>query len=208
VLLAAQHDPIVLAKQIATLDFMSQGRVVLGVGFGWNDEESMNHGISPKKKRAAHREQLLAMERLWSSETAAAEGEWVNFSESWQWPKPYGRDRPTVLLGAAPGPGTFAHIAEYCDGWMPVAGSDLTRQLPLLRQAFEAADRDPNSLEICVLGCPPVARAIERYASLGVQRVILTLPILERGSTIDTISRADAEGAMDQLQGLLEFSAA
>ena len=120
-----------------------------------------------------------------------------------EWPKPWQRDRPTVLMGAAPGPNTYKHIAEFCDGWMPVAGSNLTTQLPLLRQAFEDAGRDPDTLQVCVLGCPPTPEAVERYASLGVQRVILTLPILERGSTIDTVSRDDCERAMDQLQGLL-----
>ena len=87
---------------------------------------------------------------------------------------------------------------------MPVAGSDLSNQLPLLRRAFEEAGRDPSSLEVCVLGCPPHPKALDKYAALGVQRVIFPLPILERGSTIDTVSRDDAERAMDQLQGLLE----
>jgi probable F420-dependent oxidoreductase len=204
VLLPSQHDPLVCAKQVATLDYISQGRVVLGVGFGWNDEEMMNHGVTPNRRRAALREHMLAMEALWRDESAVAGGDRVRFTESWQWPKPWQRERPTVLMGAAPGPKTYAHIAEYCDGWMPVAGSDLPRQLPLLRAAFEEAGRDPDSVEICVLGCPPAAKALERYASLGVQRVIFPLPILERGSTIDTVSRDDAERAMDQLQGLLD----
>ncbi|MFC6239244.1 TIGR03619 family F420-dependent LLM class oxidoreductase [Longivirga aurantiaca] len=203
VMLPAQHDALVCAKQVATLDFISRGRVVLGVGFGWNDEEMMNHGVNPKRRRAALREHMLAMEALWREESAAAEGERVSFSEAWQWPKPWMRERPTVLMGAAPGPNTYQHIAEYCDGWMPVAGSDLPRQLPLLRRAFEDAGRDPDSLEVCVLGCPPVPKALDRYASLGVQRVIFPLPILERGKTIDTVSRDDAERAMDQLQELL-----
>jgi probable F420-dependent oxidoreductase len=203
VMLPSQHDPLVCAKQIATLDHISRGRVVLGVGYGWNDEEMMNHGVDPSRRRSVLREHMLAMEALWRDESAAAGGRRVHFSESWQWPKPWGRARPPVLMGAAPGPSTYRHIAEYCDGWMPVAGSDLKTQLPLLRRAFAAAGRDPDSLEICVLGCPPTPKAIERYAGLGVQRVILTVPLLERGQTVDTVSRDDAERAMDQLQGLL-----
>lgn len=207
VLLPAQHDSLVCAKQIATLDHLSRGRVVLGVGFGWNDEEMMNHGVEPKRRRAALREHMLAMEKLWREDSASAAGDRVRFSEVWQWPKPWKRERPPVLLGAAPGPGTYAHIVEYCDGWMPVAGSDLTRQLPLLRRAADEAGRDSSTIEICVLGCPPVPKALERYAQLGVERVILTLPVLDRGHTIDTISRDDAERAMDQLQDLLDYAA-
>lgn len=206
VLLPAQHDVLVCAKQIATLDHLSQGRLILGVGFGWNNEETANHGIDPKRKRAALREHMLAMEDLWLNDTASAEGERVRFSESWSWPKPYRRDRPPVFMGAAPGPGTYSHIVEYCDGWMPVAGSDLANQLPLLHRTAEEAGRDPSTIELCVLGCPPKPQALERYAGLGVTRVILMLPVLERGATIDTFTRDEAERSMDQLQGLLEFS--
>lgn len=208
VMLPAQHDVLVCAKQIATLDHLSQGRVVLGVGFGWNSEESANHGIDPKRKRTALREHMLAMEALWRDETASAAGSRVRFSESWSWPKPYGRARPPVFMGAAPGPGTFAHIVEYCDGWMPVAGSDIATQVPILHRMAEEAGRDPSTIEICVLGCPPKPEALERYAALGVERVILMLPILKRGDTIDTFSRDEAERSLDKLQGLVEFARA
>ncbi|HVH19106.1 MAG TPA: TIGR03619 family F420-dependent LLM class oxidoreductase, partial [Myxococcota bacterium] len=102
--LVAQHDPIALAKQLATLDRVSQGRLVLGVGYGWNKEEMESHGIDTKRRRAHVREVMLAMQALWSQEVAEFRGEFVRFEPCWQWPKPVQQPRPPVLLGGAPGP--------------------------------------------------------------------------------------------------------
>src|SRR5512139_3119643 len=104
VALVAQHDPIALAKQIATVDLLSQGRVVVGIGYGWNREEMADHGIEFATRRARVREAMLAMEALWASDVASFEGEFVRFEPSWQWPKPVQRPRPPVLLGGGAGP--------------------------------------------------------------------------------------------------------
>ena len=133
----AQHDPITLAKELATLDLLSQGRLVLGIGYGWNREEMENHGIDVKRRRALVREQVLAMQALWSHDVAEFHGEFVNFEPSWQWPKPVQKPRPPILIGGGAGPTLFAHVAEYADGWIPIGGAGLRAAIPELRRPLE-----------------------------------------------------------------------
>ena len=148
ILLAAQREPIVTAKAVATLDHLSGGRAALGVGFGWNEDEIEHHGVTMASRRAVARETILAMQALWADDEASFEGEHVRFSPSWSWPKPVqrgadGRPRVPVLLGGAPGPKLFAHIAEYGDGWIPIGGAGLTEAIPRFRDAVAEAGRDP-----------------------------------------------------------------
>jgi probable F420-dependent oxidoreductase len=178
--LVAQHDPIALAKAIATLDHVSQGRFVLGIGYGWNVEEMASHGVEAKTRRARVRETMLAMQALWSSEVAEFRGEFVRFEPSWQWPKPVQRPRPRVLIGGAPGPTLVAHVAEYADGWIPIGGAGIRQALPELRRAFEARGRDPDSLEVVPLGVLPDPAKLDYYASLGVTEAVLRLPSAPR----------------------------
>jgi probable F420-dependent oxidoreductase len=176
--LVAQHDPIVLAKTVASLDLVSSGRVLFGIGVGWNEDEMEDHGVDPAKRRSVTREKVLAMKELWTQEVASFAGEHVAFPPSWSWPKPVQPGGPPVLMGGAGGPVTFRHVAEYCDGWMPIHGrrGDLVERLPLLRQACEDVGRDPDSLEIGVFGCPPKPEVLERYREAGVRRCVLGLP--------------------------------
>ncbi len=176
VCLVAQHDPITLAKQVATLDQLSGGRVVLGVGYGWNREEAADHGLDPAHRRAILREKVLAMQRLWTEDEATFDGEHVRFSPSWCWPKPRQQPHPPVLIGGAAGPKLFRHIAEFADGWMPIGGSGLAANLVELHRVAQELGRDPESLAITVFGTHPDAAKIEHYASLGVERVVFTLP--------------------------------
>lgn len=174
--LPAQHDPITFAKEIATLDMISNGRFVFGIGFGWNHEEMENHGIDVKRRRALVREKMLAMQALWANEKAAFEGEFVSFTESWQWPKPVQQPRPTTLIGGGAGPKLFAHIAEYADGWMPIGGAGLKQDLPRLRAAFEDRGRDPDAIEVMPMGVLPDPAKLDFYRSLGVTETVLRLP--------------------------------
>jgi probable F420-dependent oxidoreductase len=171
VCLVAQRDPIVLAKEIATLDLLSGGRVVLGIGFGWNREEMASHGIDFRRRRDLAREKVLAMQALWAADRASFHGELVCFEESWSWPKPLQRPRPPVLVGGAPGPTLFAHIAEYGDGWMPIGGAGVRAALPDLRQAVARAGRDPARLEVVLIGTLPEPGKLAYYDSLGVTEV-------------------------------------
>jgi probable F420-dependent oxidoreductase len=174
--LPAQHDPITLAKEIATLDLLANGRLVLGIGFGWNEEEMENHGIEFKRRRARVREHMLAMQALWSNDVAEFHGEFVNFEASWQWPKPVQQPRPPVLVGGGAGPKLFEHIAEYGDGWMPIGGAGLREALPRLKESFAARDRDPAALHIVPMGIQPDRAKLDYYQELGVTEAVLRLP--------------------------------
>lgn len=178
--LPAQHDPITLAKELASLDWLSRGRLVLGIGFGWNIEEMENHGIDTKKRRKCVREYMLAMQALWSQEVASFRGEFVNFEPSYQWPKPVQKPRPRTLIGAAASPTVFEHIAEYADGWFPVGGAGLKDALVDLRRAMEARGRDPRSLHIVPMGVIPDRSKLDYYTSIGVTEAVLRVPSAPR----------------------------
>jgi len=171
--LPAQHDPIALAKQIATLDHLSGGRVTLGVGYGWNFEEIADHGIDPQRRRAVVREHILAMQALWRDDVASFDGEHVAFEPSWAWPKPVQRPRVRTLVGGAAGPTLVAHLAEWADGWLPVGGAGIAEALPRLRAALAEAGRDPATLQVVPLGTEPSAGKLEHFRELGVTEVAL-----------------------------------
>ncbi len=187
VALVAQHDPIALAKQLATLDRLSGGRLVLGIGFGWNREEIENHGIDFRRRRARVRETMLAMQALWSDEVASFRGDFVRFEPSWQWPKPLQRPRPPVLIGGGSGPVLTEHIAEYADGWMPIGGAGIKRALPHLRAAFEARGRDPDAIHVVPMGVQPDAEKLDYYRSIGVTEAALRLPSAPRDQVMPVL---------------------
>ncbi len=185
--LVAQHDTLALAKTIATLDFLSRGRVVLGVGYGWNHEEMENHGIDVRRRRALVREKMLAMQALWSQEVAEYRGEFVRFEPSWMWPKPVQQPRPRVLIGGAPGRILFAHVAEYADGWMPIGGAGVREALPELRRAMEERGRDPAGLHVVPLGIFPDPAKLEHYEKIGVTEAVLRLPSAPRDRVLPVL---------------------
>jgi probable F420-dependent oxidoreductase len=182
--LVAQHDPVALAKQIATLDVLSRGRVVIGIGYGWNEDEMETHGVDPRRRRAHVREVMLAMETLWSNEVASFEGEFVRFAPSWQWPKPVQAPRPPVLIGGATGPKLFDHIAEYGDGWIPIGGAGVREALPALRDALAKRGRDPSALHVVPMGIQPTREKLDYYASVGVTEAVLRLPSAPRDEVL------------------------
>ena len=185
--LVAQHDPIALAKQIATLDRLSQGRLVLGIGYGWNREEMEDHGVDPKRRRAHVREVVLAMQALWSQDVAGFRGEFVRFEPSWQWPKPVQRPRPPVLIGGAPGPTLFAHVAEYADGWIPIGGAGMRGALSGLRRAVEAAGRDFAAIRIVPMGVLPTPEKLAYYRESGVTEAVLRVPSAPRDAVLPVL---------------------
>jgi probable F420-dependent oxidoreductase len=193
--LVALHDPILLAKTISTLDHVSGGRVILGVGYGYNELEFRNHGIDVSKRRDIVREKVLAMKQLWSEETASFNGEYASFTESWQYPKPLQRPHPPILVGGQLIRQTVDHIAEWADGWIPaamMAKGKLADGIARLRQRFEAADRNPDDLDVTVfhtvehlkdrqwdyrIGAPPITdELLDRYEAMGVERLALPVP--------------------------------
>ncbi|TDD30712.1 TIGR03619 family F420-dependent LLM class oxidoreductase [Actinomadura sp. KC06] len=180
IMLPAQREPIVTAKAVATLDRLAGGRVALGIGYGWNVEEGADHGVPWKRRRAMVREHVLAMRALWTDDEASFTGEFVNFEASWSWPKPSGR--VPVLLGGAPGPTLFAHIAEYGDGWLPVGGAGIRAALPDLRRACERAGR--ATVPVIPFGTAPSPQKLDYYATLGIEEVVLRVPSAGRDAVL------------------------
>lgn len=176
IMLPAQREPIVTAKAIATLDLISNGRVDLGVGFGWNEDEAANHGVAMSQRRDIAREHLLTMRSLWTDEVASFSGNHVHLTPSWSWPKPTQQPHPPILLGGDGGPTLFKHIVDYGNGWIPIGGSGLADKIPKLHRAAEIAGRDPKSLSIIPFGSIPTTGKLEHFASIGVTECVFRLP--------------------------------
>jgi probable F420-dependent oxidoreductase len=175
ILLAAQHDPIVTAKSVATVDLLTGGRFALGVGYGWNEDEMNDHGVEYRSRRAQVREHVLAMRRLWEDEVASFDGDFVHFADSWTWPKPVQLPLP-VLVGGAPGPKLFDHIADYAQGWIPIGGKGITAAVPELQERVAAAGRDPSELEIVPFGSTPDHGKLDHFEKVGVTECVFNLP--------------------------------
>lgn len=194
ILLPAQRDPIVTAKAVASLDHVSGGRVALGVGYGWNEDEMADHGVAYRARRAVAREHVLAMQALWHDDEASFSGEHVQFPPSWSWPKPAQHDREgrpavPVLLGGGAGPKLFAHAVEYADGWMPIGGAGLSTALPTLRAALEDAGRDPRHFEVVPFASIPDRGKLDHYRSLDVTEVVFDLPSAPRDEVLPLLDR-------------------
>jgi probable F420-dependent oxidoreductase len=197
ILLAAQRDPIVTAKAVATLDHLSGGRAALGVGFGWNEDELAHHGVAYSERRDVAREHVLAMQTLWADDEAAFAGEHVRFAPSWSWPKPRQRTAAgapgvPVLVGGGAGPKLFAHIASYGDGWIPIGGAGLTEAIPRLREAVAGAGRDPDQLEIVPFGSIPDHGKLDHFTAIGVSETVFRLPSAPRDVVLPLLDRQAA----------------
>ncbi|MEU9225948.1 TIGR03619 family F420-dependent LLM class oxidoreductase [Streptomyces massasporeus] len=179
--LVAQHDPIALAKQIATLDHLSGGRFTLGLGFGWNVEEAADHGVRWSARRELVRDRMALMRALWSERPVAYEGKFGGVRASHAYPKPVRKPRgpvvgPRTLVGGAAGPKLFTHISEYADGWLPIGGRGLGEALPVLRTVWADAGRDPRALQIVPYAVHPTPGKLAHYADLGIEEVVAQLP--------------------------------
>ena len=193
--LVAQRDPLWLSKEVASLDMISGGRFIFGIGYGWNKEEMRNHRLAYRDRRSVVRENILACKEIWTTEEFSFSGEHFKYEPSWSWPKPTQQPHPPILMGAAPGPKTIADIVEYCDGWMPIHGRyDVLEQLGQVKKGWEAAGRDLADFRWGVFGIPPKAETIEMYAEAGADYAAFALP----SQTADVILPM-----LDDLAGLL-----
>jgi probable F420-dependent oxidoreductase len=177
VCLVPQRDPIITAKTIASLDAMSGGRFVFGIGAGWNQDELENHGTVYDTRYKVMRERVLAMKALWTQEQASFHGEFVNFDPTWMWPKPEQKPHPPIMLGGNTDH-TLRRIVSFCDGWMPIGrgGFDAKKEVERLRRAAENAKRDPKSLSITLFGAPPDKAVLDAHRKAGIERVLLQIP--------------------------------
>nr|WP_218889226.1 LLM class F420-dependent oxidoreductase [Saccharopolyspora hordei] len=176
VALPTEHDPITLAKTIATLDHLSGGRVRVGVGFGWNTDELADHGIPGGRRRTALREHLEAARALWTQEEASYEGELVRFGPSWAWPKPVRDGHVPVLLGAGGTERNLAWVVQHADGWITTPGErGVDDRVRRLRELWRGAGREGDP-EVVALAGKPDPGTLEAWADSGVTEVLFGLP--------------------------------
>jgi probable F420-dependent oxidoreductase len=190
VCLVTEHDPIVLGKTIASLDQLSEGRFVFGIGAGWNAEEMENHGTPFEARFKVMGERVRAMKALWTEDEAQFHGVYENFDPVWSYPKPVQRPHPPILLGGETDH-TLKRVAAYCDGWLPRAfgGFDPVKGVERLRQVAGAAGRDPSGLQVTVFGAPADAAALHRYRAAGIQRGLLAIPDVSRDDILRLLDK-------------------
>lgn len=176
VALPVEHDPITLAKTVASLDHLSGGRVILGVGYGWNLDELTDHGVPTGRRRTMLREYLEGMQALWSQQEAEFDGEFLKFGPSWAWPKTIQQPRVPVVVGAAGNEKNFKWIARSADGWMttPIE-QDIDDNVLLLRRIWTEAGRE-GAPRIVVLAGKPDPERLARWEDLGVTEVVFGVP--------------------------------
>ncbi len=175
VCLVIQRDPIVTAKEVATLDHVSGGRFLFGVGAGWNKEEMQNHGTDPKTRWGVMRERIEAMKAIWTHEEAEYHGRYVDFDPIWSWPKPMQKPHPPVLVGGV-GDKVLDRVVAYGDEWIPNRVKDpdeLGVRIAELQRRAEAAGRDP--IPVTVFGARPEQSVLERLKAVGVTRSLFYL---------------------------------
>jgi probable F420-dependent oxidoreductase len=192
--LLVERDPITTAKEVASLDALSRGRLLFGIGGGWNAEEMEDHGTPFGSRWKILRERVLAMKRIWTEDEPSFAGEFVHFPPMWSWPKPAQRPHPPVLLGGH-GRAALRRVVDYCDGWLPIGAraGDLAAGIAELRRLAAERGRDPASLSVSVYGARMDAVELARLRDLGVTRAILALPsaaadvvlpLLDRGAAL------------------------
>lgn len=197
--LVAQRDPIWTAKQVASLDYLSGGRVLFGIGYGWNKEEMRHHGVDYRERRSLLREKVLMMKALWTEDEASFQGDQLHLAPSWAWPKPIQSPHPPIIMGAGAGPRTIADIVEFCDGWIPLATRhDIKGQVEKVRSAVAGAGRDATKFEVTVYAAR--LKELEGLIDAGVDRAVFTMPPLGPETVIprldEHVSQLESLGLM------------
>jgi probable F420-dependent oxidoreductase len=194
VCLVPQHDPIVLAKQIATLDHLSGGRFLFGVGAGWNVDEMQNHGTDPSTRFALMRDRVEAMKAIWTQDEASYHSTFVDFDPMWSWPKPVSKPHPPVLMGGG-GPKVLDRVLDYCDGWVPNAMpfEVLAERNDELQR--RAAELGRAHVPVSVFIGEPEDDILERMDSIGIDRAVIW---------VDPSPRDVAEAALERIAKLTQ----
>jgi probable F420-dependent oxidoreductase len=191
--LVVERDPIVTAKEVATLDRLSGGRMLFGVGAGWNHEEMRNHGTDPRRRFSVMRERIEAMKAIWTQEEAEYRGEHVSFGPIWAWPKPHQKPHPPVLVGGT-GEKVLDRVLAFGDEWMPNRVSDpekLGERIAELERRAEEAGRE--RIPVSVFGAKPDAGFVERLGAARVSRCFFY---------VRPVEPAEVERQLDELANL------
>jgi probable F420-dependent oxidoreductase len=193
--LVIERDPIALAKEVASLDHFSRGRVLFGIGGGWNAEEMAHHGTDFGQRWKVLRERIAAMKAIWTMDEAEYHGEHVNFDRLWSYPKPVQKPHPPILMGGA-GPHARQRAIDFEGGWMPIAGRDASDEdIADLRARAEKAGRDPASVSVTLFGARPDEAKLAAWRALGVERVLFALPPAGRDAVLPLLDRYAAVAA-------------
>jgi probable F420-dependent oxidoreductase len=188
--LVVERDPIHTAKEVSTLDRLSSGRFIFGIGGGWNAEEMANHGTAFETRFKLMRERVQAMKEIWTQAKPKFAGEFVKFDEMMQWPKPVQKPHPPIIVG-----GAFPHAAKravaYGDGWIPIGarGLDTLESLVQFRKMAKDAGRDPASLSFDVFAAPREPDTLKRYRDAGVDSVVWMLPSKAREEVLPMLDQ-------------------
>jgi probable F420-dependent oxidoreductase len=191
--LVIERDPIHTAKEVSTLDRLSNGRVLFGIGGGWNAEEMANHGTAFDTRFKLMRERIEAMKQIWTQTKPKFSGELVKFDEMMQWPKPVQKPHPPIIVG-----GAYPHAARravaYGDGWIPIGGRGLDplEALTHFHKMAKDAGRDPAALSFDVFAAPREADALKRYRDADVTRAIWMLPSKGREEVLPMLDQCAA----------------
>ena len=188
--LIPQRDPIVTAKSVASVDQLSGGRFVFGIGGGWNVDEMENHGAHYNTRFKLMRERILAMKAIWTQEQAAFHGQMVNFDPVWSYPKPAQKPHPPILLGGS-SDHTLKRVVEFCDGWFPInrPGFNAKEAVGRLRQTAAAAGRDYATLSISVFWAPADEKVLAEFREAGIDRAILAIPDATRDEILSVLDK-------------------
>ena len=176
VCLIIQRDPIQLAKEVATLDYLSDGRFLFGIGAGWNREEMVNHGTDPITRVKLMAERVAMLKTIWTEKKPEFNGEFQSFEPMMTWPKPVQKPHPPILVGGAM-PHAARRAVAYGDGWIPLGGrgADVLNQLPRFRQMATEAGRDTDSLPVSIFGSEMNIDILKKYRDAGIERVVYSL---------------------------------
>jgi probable F420-dependent oxidoreductase len=181
VCLLIQRDPIITAKEVSSVDFLSGGRFEFGVGAGWNRVEMENHGTDPRRRMALLRERVEAMKAIWTQDEASYAGEFVKFDSIWSWPKPAQRPHPPVLVGGE-GPTVHDRVLAFGDGWFPnYAAEGEGGAGGILERAAQLRARADRPVSLQVTGVPADPRVFEAYEAAGFSRAVHWVPSAGRG---------------------------
>jgi probable F420-dependent oxidoreductase len=194
--LVIERDPIVLAKECASLDVISSGRFILGIGAGWNKEEMENHGADYKHRWKIVREKILAMKEIWTHDEAEYHGEFVDFDPIWSWPKPVQAGGPPVWMGAN-SKWVFDRVAEYCEGWMPIGGSG-HGGMQNLQAALKKRGRPLDSVTIALFGAPTDVDQLKGRMEQGFTDFIFGLPQSSRDKVLARLD--EVAGVVQQMR--------
>ncbi len=179
VCLVVERDPIMTAKEVATLDLLSGGRVLLGIGGGWNAEEMANHGTDFKTRFRLMRERVEAMKVIWTEDEPSFTGKFVNFEPIWSYPKPARKPHPPIILGSATEQ-SRQRVVDYCDGWAPIdfLVGDIPAAIADIHRRADLAKRDPASIELSMF-CweTPTPATLDQFSAWGITRAVLFAPV-------------------------------